>query len=87
MSDAAPTTREAHDFDVSASETPLQSHATYEELRRKCPVAHTQDMTGFWALTRHADVARAAADHTMFTTTVQNVIPKVAFTGRRLLYI
>jgi cytochrome P450 len=83
MSIVNPSISDAHDFDVSANETPLQSHATYEELRRKCPVAHTQDMTGFWALTRHADVARAAADHTTFTTTVQNVIPKVAFTGRR----
>lgn len=72
-----------HDFAVPPQETAAQAHATYEGLRSRCPVAHTQDMTGFWALTRHADIARTAADHALFTTTVQNVIPKVAFTGRR----
>lgn len=79
---SAPPSRD-HDFSVFEGETPAQSHATYAQLRQRCPVAHTNDMTGFWALTRHADIARAAADHALFTTTVQNVIPKVAFTGRR----
>jgi cytochrome P450 len=83
MSQPLPQPASAHDFDVPANQTAAQSHATYEHLRKHCPVAHTQDMTGFWALTRHADIARAAADHAMFTTTLQNVIPKVAFTGRR----
>jgi cytochrome P450 len=73
----------AHDFPVKAGETAEQSHAIYTDLRSRCPVAYTQDMTGFWALTCHADIAKAAADHAMYTTTVQNVIPKVAFTGRR----
>ncbi len=73
----------SHDFSVNASETAEQSHATYQELRQRCPVAHTNDMTGFWALTRHADITAAAPNHLQFTTTVQNVIPKVAFTGRR----
>lgn len=83
MTDPALRGLKPQDFRVLDGETPAQSHATYAHLRQHCPVAHTQDMTGFWALTRHADIARAAADHALFTTTVQNVIPKVAFTGRR----
>ncbi len=71
------------DFTLAPDETPAQSHALYAELRGRCPVAHTDDLGGFWMLTRHADIARAAADYQAFTTTVQNVVPKVAFTGRR----
>ena len=73
----------AQDFTIGAHETPEQSHALYAQLRGRCPVAHTHDLGGFWMLTRHADIARAAADYSAFTTTVQNVVPKVAFTGRR----
>jgi cytochrome P450 len=71
------------DFRVVPGESPEASQATYADLRQRCPVAHTAALGGFWMLTRHADVARAAADHTLFTTTVQNVVPKVASTGRR----
>lgn len=71
------------DFSVGAAETPQESHALYARLRQGCPVARTSALGGFWMLTRYEDVARAAADPAAFTTTVQNVIPKVAFTGRR----
>ncbi len=71
------------DFTIDAAQTPVESHALYAELRARCPVAHTEDLGGFWMLTKHADIARAAADYNAFTTTVQNVVPKVAFTGRR----
>lgn len=72
-----------NDFDVLPGESLETSQAAYADLRRRCPVAHTDSLGGFWALTRHADVARVAADYSTFTTTVQNVVPKVAFTGRR----
>lgn len=71
------------DFDVVAGESLEATQAVYADLRRRCPVAHTDALDGFWAVTRHADVARVAADYNVFTTTVQNVVPKVAFTGRR----
>lgn len=72
-----------HEFDVHPGESLETAQATYAELRRRCPVAHTEALGGFWALTRHADIARVAADFNTFTTTVQNVVPRVAFTGRR----
>ena len=49
----------------------------------RCPVAHSDAWGGFWALTKHDDVAAAASDYRTFITSVQNVVPKVAFTGRR----
>jgi cytochrome P450 len=71
------------DFDPLQPETFDSPHEVYRSLRAKCPVAHSDAWGGFWALNRHGDVAVAAADATKFVTSVQNVIPKVAFTGRR----
>jgi cytochrome P450 len=75
--------RPAPDFDPLAPETIDSPYATYAELRRRCPVAHADAWNGFWALTCYEEVKQAATDYRTFTTTVQNVIPKVAFTGRR----
>src|SRR5687768_15490327 len=71
------------DFDPLEPETFDSPHEVYRRLRSHCPVAHTDAWGGFWALTKHADVAAAAADSDTFVTSKQNVIPKVAFTGRR----
>lgn len=71
------------DFDPDVPESFDSAHEDYARLRRECPVARTDKLGGFWALTRYGDVERAAADSSTFTTAVQNVVPKVAFTGRR----
>ncbi len=71
------------DFDPLAPETFDSPHDDYRRLRKECPVAHSDAWGGFWALMRHADVAAAAADSATFITSKQNVVPKVAFTGRR----
>lgn len=71
------------DFDPLAPETFDSPHDDYRHLRNKCPVAYSDAWGGFWALMKHADVAAAAGDSDMFITSKQNVVPKVAFTGRR----
>lgn len=43
-------------------------------LRRTCPVAHSSGYGGFWALTRHADVAAAASDPVTFISSVRAVV-------------
>ncbi|UZK67020.1 cytochrome P450 [Sphingomonas sp. M1-B02] len=73
----------SHDFDPLAPETFGSANAEYARLRERCPVAHSDAWGGFWALMKHADVAAAASDWKTFITSKQNVIPKVAFTGRR----
>lgn len=72
-----------HDFDPLLPETFDSPNAEYAELRARCPVAHSDAWGGFWALMRHDDVSAAAADWQTFITSKQNVVPKVAFTGRR----
>ncbi|AUN29024.1 cytochrome P450 [Niveispirillum cyanobacteriorum] len=71
------------DFNPLLPEDFDSPHADYRRLREQCPVAHSDAWGGFWALMKHADVAAAAADSATFITSKQNVVPKVAFTGRR----
>ena len=75
--------RLTNDFDPLAAEDFTSAHGLYKEMRQTCPVAHSNEWNGFWALLRHADVVDVLKDWENFTTTVQNVVPKVAFTGRR----
>jgi cytochrome P450 len=87
MTEQRPAPRPAepgeHDFDPLAEETFTSAHATYADLRERCPVARSATYGGFWALFRHADVVAVLSDQDTFTTSVQNVVPKFAFTGRR----
>lgn len=71
------------DFDPLTPETFDSPYDEYRRLREHCPVAHSTAWGGFWALTKHDDVVAAASDSKTFITSVQNVVPKVAFTGRR----
>ncbi len=70
------------DFDALAPETFDSPYPIYADLRERCPAAFSRAWGGFWALTRYDDVAAALADPT-FITSVQNVVPRLAFTGRR----
>lgn len=73
----------SEDFDPLAPETFDSPYAVYSDLRARCPVAHSNAWGGFWALTRYDDVHRALAESDVFITSKQNVVPKLAFTGRR----
>ncbi|OLT37823.1 cytochrome [Actinomadura sp. CNU-125] len=63
------------DFDARAPETFDSPHRTYRDLRTRCPVAHSGEYGGFWALTRHDDVERAARDSDLFISSVKAVVP------------
>jgi cytochrome P450 len=71
------------DFDPLQPETFDSPQDEYRRLRKECPVAHSDAWDGFWALMKHSDVVAAATDSDTFITSKQNVVPKVAFTGRR----
>jgi cytochrome P450 len=71
------------DFDADVPEDFDSPHAMFKNLRRRCPVAYSDSMGGFWAVTRYADIVRVLTDWETFTTTIQNVVPRVATTQRR----
>lgn len=80
---APPDDFDPDDFDPLAAETFTSAHEIYRDMRRTCPVAHSNEWNGFWALLRYDDVVGALKNPKMYITSVQNVVPKVAFTGRR----
>jgi cytochrome P450 len=71
------------DFDPLLPETFDSPLEDYRRLRKECPVAHSNAWGGFWALMKYSDVVNAATESDTFITSKQNVVPKVAFTGRR----
>lgn len=73
----------ADDYDPLAPETFDSPHRTFADLRRHCPVPHSDAYGGFWMLTRHADIRRVLADPIEFTTRFRNVVPGSSATGRR----
>jgi cytochrome P450 len=72
-----------NDYDPLAPESFDSPHAAFADLRRHCPVAHSDAFGGFWLLTRYRDVQRVLADPIEFTTRYRNVVPGSSATGRR----
>lgn len=71
------------DFDPLVDENFETAHNQYKLLREKCPVAHSNAYGGYWALFKYDDIVKVLKNPKLYTTTVQNVVPKVATTGRR----
>jgi cytochrome P450 len=58
----------ATDFDHTADEWAADPYPIIDDLRRRCPVAHTDRYGGAWLPTRHEDVAAVAYDTDRFTS-------------------
>jgi cytochrome P450 len=48
----------------------------YRHMRARCPVAHTDEVGGFWVVTRYADIMRVDADDESFSS-LYSVFPGV----------
>lgn len=53
------------DWDPSSEAARKNQEAVYDEMRQKCPVAHSKQWG--WSLFRHADVMRVLLDHETFS--------------------
>lgn len=78
-----PPHNDLHEFDADVPETFDSVHDMFRDLRGTCPVAHSADFEGFWVLTKYDDVVGTLADSDNFSTAIQNVVPRVATSGRR----
>jgi cytochrome P450 len=76
-------TKHQPDFDADVPEDFDTPHEMFRDLRQRCPVAYSDAMGGFWAVTKYDDIVRVLSDWQTFTTTIQNVVPRVATTQRR----
>jgi cytochrome P450 len=75
MSDAPPVSRWDTDFDVLNPEYVADPFPIWDELRRSCPVAHTDRRGSTWLPTRYQDVVDLAHDIDHFSSTQISVIP------------
>lgn len=58
----------AEDFDHTAEDYAAAAPEIWDELRRECPVAHTDRFGGAWLPTRHEDVSAIAHDTEHFSS-------------------
>lgn len=58
----------ARNFSLYDPEIMRDPHRAYDELRAKCPVAHSERDEGFWIATRYDDVVEATKDPATFSS-------------------
>ena len=75
-----PTTSE---FNPLYEETFDNSHQVYEDMRNRCPVAHSEEFGGFWALFKYEDIVRIQEDSETFSVSPYNVVPRSTRKGLR----
>jgi hypothetical protein len=80
MTEAAPVTRWDTDFDVLDPAYVADPFTIWDDLRRACPVAHTDRRGPTWLSTRYQDVVDLAHDVDHFSSAEIGVIP---FSGTR----
>ena len=68
MSDAPPVTNWAEDWDHTDEAWSKDPFPIWEELRSKCPIAHTERYGGGWLPTRFEDISSIAYDTDRFTS-------------------
>ena len=69
MQETAPPIEDwATDFDHTHPDYAANAPEIWDDLRQKCPVAHTDRFGGAWLPTRHADVAAIAHDTEHFSS-------------------
>ena len=58
----------ATEFDHTQDDYAADAPAIWDELRQRCPVAHSDAHGGVWLPTRHADVSAVANDTERFSS-------------------
>jgi cytochrome P450 len=68
MSNRPPVTDWEHDFDHTDPTYVADPYPIWDELREKCPIAHSDRYGGTWLPVTHADVSAIAYDTDHFTS-------------------
>jgi cytochrome P450 len=58
----------AQNFSLYNFEHMQDPHALWSQLRRKCPVAHSDQLDGFWMLTKYEHIRQAVLDYSIFSS-------------------
>ncbi len=70
-----PVTDWATDFDIGDPTYETDPYQIWDELRERCPIAHTERRGGAWLPTRYDDVAAIAYDTEHFSSRDTSVLP------------
>lgn len=57
-----------HDYDHYDPAFALDPHATYAELREKCPVSYAENYGGFYVMSKYADISEILMDAATFSS-------------------
>ncbi|MFM8867709.1 MAG: cytochrome P450 [Ilumatobacteraceae bacterium] len=68
MTEVAPVSSWETDFDHAHPDYNANAHEIWDQLRGKCPVAHTERYGGTWLPVTHADVSAIARDTEHFSS-------------------
>lgn len=68
-----PTT--TSDWDPLSPAAATDPRTEHDRLQRECPVAHSDQFGGVWAVFRHADISRVANDPATFSATPAFTVP------------
>jgi len=63
------------DFDPMTDEFTADQHRGLKKLREQTPVAYSSQFGGFWALTRRADLVKAARNHEQLINSILHTVP------------
>jgi hypothetical protein len=74
----------ASHFDHHSAALGRDPYPVFEEMRSKCPVAHSDQYGGFWVVSDYENVRRVLKDFRVFTNTRGVTIPSDFEAGRRL---
>ncbi len=58
----------AQQFNLFSPEYGPHFKDIYRHMRAHCPVAHTDEVGGYWVVTRYADIMRVARDYEAFSS-------------------
>ena len=74
----------AHAYHLDNTDQTLAPHlfSLLQEMQRKCPVAWSDAVGGFWALSKYEDITRAANDWQTYTVEEGHTIPS---TGKSVM--
>ena len=64
-----------HHFNYLAPEFTVDMHPTLAHMRAQCPVTHSEEREGFWAVTSYEEVLRVAQDWETFSSELGVSIP------------
>ncbi|MDZ7673989.1 MAG: hypothetical protein U5K30_02830 [Acidimicrobiales bacterium] len=74
----------AHHYDYRAPELGRQLHSSFERMRARCPVTHSDQRGGYWVVAAHDEVVQVAQDWETFSSELGVSIPETTMVSKAI---